>query len=126
MNVKQILEGFKTQWLSKAQVYIATPSKTTQLLSDAAGKLNIAAFSDIKAKVIVLISYVRDVTTGRYKDYSATNLALAIAALIYLVSPADFLPDLMPIIGWTDDAAVLTFALQQLATELDKYERDKR
>lgn len=125
MNTKQILEGFKTQWLSKAQAYIATPSKTTQLLSDAVGKLNISAFSGIKGKVMVLISYIRDVTTGRYKDYSVTNLALAIAALIYLVSPADFLPDLMPIVGWTDDAAVLSFALEQLASELDRYERSR-
>lgn len=75
---------------------------------------------------MILIAYIRDVTMGRYKDYSAKNLALAIAALIYLVSPADFLPDLMPLIGWTDDVAVLSFALQQLAEELDKYERSKR
>ncbi|MDY5858892.1 MAG: YkvA family protein [Porphyromonas sp.] len=125
MSTKQILEGFRGQWLSKATEYVGNPARIGQLLSDATGKLNISAFSAIKSRLMLLIAYIKDVTTGKYKGYSATNLALAVAALIYLVSPVDFLPDLMPIIGWTDDAAVLTFALQQLASELDKYERNR-
>lgn len=32
---------------------------------------------------------------------------IAIAALLYLLSPADFVSDLVPVLGWVDDAMVL-------------------
>jgi uncharacterized membrane protein YkvA (DUF1232 family) len=35
-----------------------------------------------------------------------------IGALAYFISPLDFLPDLLPIVGLTDDAAVLAGAVR--------------
>ncbi|MEW6709845.1 MAG: DUF1232 domain-containing protein [Candidatus Riflebacteria bacterium] len=35
------------------------------------------------------------------------QLILFIFTIIYIVSPVDFIPDIAPIIGWADDAAVL-------------------
>ena len=32
---------------------------------------------------------------------------LIVAAIIYTASPIDFIPDVIPIIGWLDDLAVL-------------------
>jgi uncharacterized membrane protein YkvA (DUF1232 family) len=34
------------------------------------------------------------------------QLLLFILTIIYVVSPVDFIPDVMPIIGWMDDAGV--------------------
>ena len=34
-----------------------------------------------------------------------------IAALGYLISPIDLIPDLMPVVGYSDDAAAIAFAL---------------
>jgi len=33
--------------------------------------------------------------------------ALAVAALVYLVFPVDFVSDLIPLVGWLDDGVVL-------------------
>lgn len=51
----------------------------------------------------------------RRKDtpYWAKNIV--IGALGYLLSPIDFLPDLTPIIGYTDDLGVLGFGLVTIA-----------
>lgn len=51
----------------------------------------------------------------RRKDtpYWAKNIV--IGALGYLLSPIDFLPDLTPIIGYTDDIGVLSFGLVTIA-----------
>lgn len=40
---------------------------------------------------------------------------IVLGALGYLLTPIDFLPDLTPIIGYTDDIGVLTFGLMTIA-----------
>jgi uncharacterized membrane protein YkvA (DUF1232 family) len=41
--------------------------------------------------------------------------AAIIGALVYFVVPADTLPDFMPLLGFTDDAAILAATLQLVA-----------
>ncbi|MCQ2372045.1 MAG: DUF1232 domain-containing protein [Akkermansia sp.] len=38
------------------------------------------------------------------------NVIIVALALLYAVWPADFLPDIMPIVGWLDDIGVLAIA----------------
>ena len=41
-----------------------------------------------------------------------------IGALAYFVLPFDFIPDMMPILGFTDDAAVLATAIRMVAAHI--------
>ena len=41
-----------------------------------------------------------------------------LGALAYFVLPFDFMPDLLPVLGFTDDAAVLVTALRLVATNI--------
>lgn len=56
----------------------------------------------------------------RLKDYltsgrcSTGDLVLVVAALIYLISPIDFVPDFIPFAGWLDDVAIATMVLGYL------------
>ena len=50
---------------------------------------------------------------------SATNKALIIGALGYLISPLDVVPDAIPIAGLTDDLGVLLFVLKKVWTDID-------
>ena len=56
--------------------------------------------------------------------------AIAIAALIYFISPFDAIPDVIPGIGFADDAAALTAAVSAIAVILIKHgihlEEDKK
>jgi uncharacterized membrane protein YkvA (DUF1232 family) len=50
-----------------------------------------------------------------------TSKAIAIGSLLYLVSPLDAIPDLIPVLGLTDDAGVIVAAVSSLCHELTKY-----
>jgi len=45
-------------------------------------------------------------------------------ALAYFVLPFDFIPDMLPIIGFTDDAAVLATAIRLVAVHITPQHRD--
>ncbi|HWG95447.1 MAG TPA: YkvA family protein [Nitrospira sp.] len=55
---------------------------------------------------------------GSYRSLSVRTLAVLVAALIYVLSPVDLMPDFIPGIGLIDDAAVLAFLLHSMAQDL--------
>lgn len=50
-----------------------------------------------------------------------TSKVIAIGALIYLISPLDAVPDVIPVLGLTDDAGVILAAVRTLYSDLAKY-----
>jgi uncharacterized membrane protein YkvA (DUF1232 family) len=50
---------------------------------------------------------------------------VAAAALAYFVLPTDALPDILPVIGMSDDIAVLSAALTALSTQITPEHRSK-
>ncbi len=50
---------------------------------------------------------------------------LILAALGYLVMPADLVSDFIPVLGFTDDVAFLTYAYNQTSQYMDENIREK-
>ena len=50
---------------------------------------------------------------------SAKDKAIIIGALGYMISPLDVVPDAIPIVGLTDDLAVLLYVLKMVWTDVD-------
>ncbi|MFD0531671.1 YkvA family protein [Kitasatospora arboriphila] len=64
------------------------------------------------ARVAATPRLVRDALTGRYPGVGPGKLAaLAVLCAVYLLSPIDAVPDIIPFVGWTDDTAVLVWFL---------------
>ena len=55
----------------------------------------------------LLFSVVQDYWGGEYRVIPWASIASIVAALLYLLSPIDLIPDPIPIIGLVDDALVL-------------------
>jgi len=47
---------------------------------------------------------------------------LMLLAIIYLIMPVDLIPDIAPIIGWIDDAGIMSLTLAWLGRSIHQYE----
>lgn len=48
------------------------------------------------------------------------NIIIAVLAILYAVWPADFLPDIMPLVGWLDDIGVLAIAVSLITAAMHR------
>ncbi|MBQ8418283.1 MAG: DUF1232 domain-containing protein [Phascolarctobacterium sp.] len=53
-------------------------------------------------------------------DVPASTKAIVMGALGYLIAPLDFLPDLTPILGYSDDMVAIAFALVKVQGYVDE------
>lgn len=56
----------------------------------------------------------------KYPAPKKTVVVMAVT-LMYLVSPVDFIPDLIPLLGFADDIALIVFAFSLIKEDLDNY-----
>ncbi len=73
-------------------------------------------------RVAAGLPFAEDLLTAYYcafdRDTPLKVKAALLAALAYFVLPIDFMPDVMPLLGFTDDAAVLATAIRMVAAHL--------
>ena len=123
MDKNNVINIFKEQWLSKASEYIHTPEKIQKLIPEIKNYVAKNGLKDIKDKVYLIIDYLKDISSGKYQDYSAKSLLMLVAGMIYLLAPLDVVPDILPMMGFADDAAVIAWLLKEMNEELDKYKQ---
>jgi uncharacterized membrane protein YkvA (DUF1232 family) len=69
----------------------------------------------------LLVLLLEDYARGRYRKVPWRSIAVTAAALAYLLSPFDLLPDLLIPVGMTDDLVVLALAWQAVKRDLREY-----
>lgn len=68
---------------------------------------------------------IDDYIKGNYKEIPIASILALVGALIYFVSPVDLIPDILPGVGYVDDAMVISAALKIAHLDLEKYKRWK-
>ena len=81
----------------------------------------IAKRAGAKLVYVALILYY----TLQSDKVSTTDKAIIIGALGYMISPLDVLPDAIPIVGLTDDLAVLLYVLKKVWGNVEPDIKDK-
>jgi uncharacterized membrane protein YkvA (DUF1232 family) len=80
------------------------------------------------ARVAARLPFAEDLLAAYYCAFDQATPAHVKAALVgalaYFVLPFDFMPDVLPFLGFTDDAAVLLTALRMVAGHLRPEHRD--
>lgn len=69
----------------------------------------------------LLISMVKDYWSGEYRNVPWWAISAVVFALLYVLSPIDFIPDMIPVAGLTDDAAVVSACIYLVGQQLQDY-----
>lgn len=64
---------------------------------------------------------IRDYRSRTYRDIPAWALAAVAFGLLYMINPAELIPDVIPVVGYLDDVAVMALVLKLVKIELEKY-----
>jgi len=68
---------------------------------------------------------VQDYVSGKYRTVPFGTIAAIVGAIAYLVSPIDVIPDVIPVFGLLDDAAVLGLCMKFVHSDVEEYRRWK-
>jgi uncharacterized membrane protein YkvA (DUF1232 family) len=85
---------------------------TTSILSYLQRKITFIGTPLLYSALLMYYAY-------RRSDTPAWAKRIVMGALVYLFSPLDAIPDLSPVIGYTDDLGVLTYGLVMIAAYIN-------
>lgn len=75
-----------------------------------------SVLDDFRALIRLVVAYSR----GQYRDIPLDALITVVAGLVYVVSPIDLIPDVLPG-GFVDDAAVVAWVIRTVRSELSAF-----
>jgi uncharacterized membrane protein YkvA (DUF1232 family) len=123
-SLQSRLETAFAQAVWNAKSYVNDPQRLGALFQEAAKQaksLPKDSFKETWPYLQTMLRLIRAYHRGEYRAAPETTLVVIVAAIIYVVSPLDVIPDAIPAIGFLDDATILTLALQRTKQDLDDF-----
>ena len=90
-------------------------------IEDKSKKLNLDIFQKLFNQIKLALEMVKDFKSRTYTDVPWRTVALIIVALLYFLNPLDLIPDLLPVLGLTDDAIAFAAIFKSLQVDLRNY-----
>ncbi|MBR1207685.1 MULTISPECIES: YkvA family protein [unclassified Bradyrhizobium] len=79
-------------------------------------------------KVVARLPFAEDLLAAYYCAFDRQTprhvQAALLGAIAYFILPFDFIPDMLPVLGFTDDAAVLATAIRMVASHITSEHRE--
>jgi len=97
--------------------------RALQKVTETASNSNLTVVKLLNHYIVLFSQLVKAYIQGTYRKLPAIALAKIAAVLIYFISPFDFIPDVLPIIGFTDDLALVLWVGKSIKNELDEFEK---
>ena len=92
-------------------------------VTETAANSNLTVVKLLNHYVVLFSQLIKAYIQGSYRKLPAIALAKIAAVLIYFISPFYFIPDVLPIIGFTDDLALVLWVGKSIKNELDEFEK---
>ena len=126
VEIDDIEEAEKIEEMDKDQKFFFDKFKKDEI-TDAEileGEEKAENLGDKKNDFLLLIDMVKDSMDGSF-EIPALTLASIIGSIIYVISPFDAIPDIIPVVGWGDDVAVIGVVMASIATIVEDYKKHK-
>jgi uncharacterized membrane protein YkvA (DUF1232 family) len=107
----------------RAESILQSPEGLKRLAAETSAKAGTrnGPFADVLDDLRTMIRLVRAHARGDYREIPLDTLVLVVAALVYVVTPLDLIPDYIPFVGLTDDVAVVRWVVRRVHEELDQF-----
>lgn len=116
---KIFIERFKKakKYYRKAHEY-STTDKINELENELFSKRR-NALSDVWENVVDMINFIkRYINVGIDKAPKKAVISM-VAAIIYAISPLDFLPDIVPGLGFIDDVIIIQYVFNKFMKDIE-------
>jgi uncharacterized membrane protein YkvA (DUF1232 family) len=123
-KANNMLEMAKKMFGKQAEALSKQEAKVRVLLSDVGQKLvkasNNSKIQQVLEPISIFIRMVKAHFSGAHK-LSNSTLGMVLLALIYFLSPFDFMPDFLGLMGFVDDASVVLAVYAKLKNEVNEF-----
>lgn len=112
--------------LKRAEEYIKSPLRIKQLLNDtyqkASEKKDFGSIAhEVWENLQTLSRLIKASVTGDYNGVPTSTLVGGVAVFLYFLTPIDFVPDFIPVIGLLDDVSLLAWFMTSIKGEMEKF-----
>ena len=124
MNSK-LLKYVKGKFVKIAEDLVKNPQGLKFKLSKAKEKLNKKAVVDSLGKYVedlkTLMRLLSAWISRKYTGVETQTIVYTVLAVVYFVTPTDFVPDFVLGLGFVDDISVLSWVLEKIKNDVDKF-----
>lgn len=112
------------RFLPKAALVLLDRVRVFRVLRRSLARLNAeGGMARVKDDGRSLVRFVAAFASGEYTDVPWRSAVYALGALLYFLSPIDLVPDFIPVLGFTDDVAVVLAVVSAIRRDLSRFER---
>ncbi|RZS96822.1 YkvA family protein [Cecembia calidifontis] len=114
----------KIVYQEKAKEIAGEDGKLSKLILQVKERLEkVSGNPKIKAALEPILVFKRMIQAHLSGEFKVSNktLGLIVLGLVYFITPLDFIPDFMPLIGFADDLSVLLAVYNSVKHEVDAF-----
>ncbi len=113
-------------FLNRAGKLLGRPFRAVLVLNEVANKLASKESGDNKFKQVfdvarTLVRLVRNYISGSYRQVDTSTIVAGLAVLLYTLSPIDLVPDFVPVVGFLDDLALISWFVEKFQDEIRRF-----
>jgi len=125
---KNNVDSGLSQSVDEAETLLKDKEKLDSKLNEAMKKAESSrgALQKVWHDLQLFFSIISDYFSGRYKIIPVGSITLIVAAILYFLLPIDAIPDFIPFAGYLDDITVIGIVVNQVASDLEEYEKWKK